>query len=287
MPSPFPGMDPFLEHPDFFPDLHGRLHVYISEALQSILPAPYFSVVNERLWVETTSRFIEPDTDVIHGVESENLELAGEGVAVATATRTVPMVFEVTGDERREPFVEIRTRRENEGERIVTSIEILSLSNKSPGDKGQQKYWEKQAEVLGSPTHLVEVDLLRGGQHTTPMQLERLRMKMGNFDYHVSVHRFDQRYRFFIYAWKLADTLPEIAIPLLPGDGDVPLDLQAVFTRCYDTGPYRRRVRYEPSRIVPPLNDEQTAWVKSCLIAASQKLATNITRGDLAAKSTQ
>jgi len=67
MPSPFPGMDPFLEHPDFFPDLHGRFHVYLSEALQDALPPPYFAVINERLWVETTARYIEPDTDVMVG----------------------------------------------------------------------------------------------------------------------------------------------------------------------------------------------------------------------------
>ena len=67
MPSPFPGMDPFLEHPDFFPDLHGAMHVYLREALQCSLPPPYFAVINERLWVETSARYIEPDTDVLYG----------------------------------------------------------------------------------------------------------------------------------------------------------------------------------------------------------------------------
>jgi hypothetical protein len=59
--------------------------------------------------------------------------------------------------------------------------------------------------------------------------------------------------------------LPEIAVPLLPGDGAVPLDLAAVFARCYDTGPYRRRVRYDPARLVPPLAMERTAWVRKVL----------------------
>ena len=267
MPSPFPGMDPFLEHPDFFPDLHGALHVYIREALQSSLPEPYFAVINERLWVETSSRYIEPDTDVIHGGSIVGVDRADGGTAVAAVSRTLPMVFEVLDDERREAFVEIRTRRDDEGERIVTTIEILSLSNKTPGDKGQQKYWEKQAELLASPSNLVEIDLLRGGEHSTPLSWERIRLKAGDFNYHVSVHRFDQPKLFFIYAWRLADKLPQIAIPLLPKDGHVLLDLQAVFDRCYDTGPYRRRVQYDPCRIKPPVNEELSNWVVQCLAA--------------------
>ena len=43
------------------------------------------------------------------------------------------------------------------------------------------------------------------------------------------------------------------------------VDLQAVFDRCYDTGPYRRRVRYDPARVVPSLRPEQGEWVRSVL----------------------
>jgi hypothetical protein len=262
MPSPFPGMDPFLEHPHFFPSLHGGMHAYIREALQPRLPEPYFADFNERVWIETSARYIEPDTTAVHaGIHGKE---PGDG-GVAVATRSQPLVFEVTDDERAECSVEIRMRREDEGERLVSVIEILSPTNKTPGEKGRDLYLEKQREVLGSPVHLVEIDLLRGGEHTTPMSLEHLRMKAGAFDYHVSVHRFDQHGKFFIYAWKLEDSLPEIAVPLLPGDGAVPLDLAAVFARSYDTGPYRRRVPYDPARIVPPLSAEKTAWVRRIL----------------------
>jgi hypothetical protein len=259
-------MDLFLEHPDFFPGLHERFHVYSSEALQASLPAPYFAEVKERLWVETSARYIEPDTNVIHaGVGYGDEEPGGEeggGLAVATRTLAQPLIFEVTDDQRSEAYVEIRTRLREGGERVVTVIEVLSWSNKTPGEKGRDLYLHKQREVLNSPIHLVEIDLLRGGEHTTPMALERLRRKAGEFDYHVSVHRFDQPGRFFVYPWSLESPLPEIAIPLLPGDGEVPLDLQAVFTRCYDTGPYRRRVPYDPARLVPSLSTERAAWVK-------------------------
>jgi hypothetical protein len=263
-------MDPFLEHPSFFPGLHGALHVYIREALQPVLPIPYFAEIKERLWVETSARYIEPDTDVIHGgLDVEEADEGGVAVAAGLHTRTRPLVFQVTDDERSEMYVEVSTRSPDGSERVVTTIEVLSLSNKTRGEKGQELYLEKQREILGSAVHLVEIDLLRGGEHTTPMSLERLRLKAGPFDYHVSVHRFDRRGRFFIYPWRLEDPLPEIAIPLLPGDGEVPLDLQAVFARCYDTGPYRRRVLYEPARIVPALDKQRTEWVKQFLPTAA------------------
>lgn len=262
MPSPFPGMDPFLEHPVFFPGLHGAMHTYIREALQPVLPEPYFAELNERVWVEPSARSIEPDSVVIH---SPGNGYEGGGVATAVATRSQPLVFEVFDDEYTEMFIEVRTRTRGDTERLVTTIEVLSPSNKKPGEKGRDLYLEKQREILNIESHLVEIDLLRAGEHTTPMSLERLQHKAGAFDYHVSVHRFDDYGRFFIFPWKLEDTLPEIAVPLLPGDGAVALDLQAVFFRCYETGPYRRRVRYDVSRLDPPLDAERTAWVKQVI----------------------
>ena len=41
MPSPFPGMDPFLKNPEIFPDLHDSFITYLREALQANLPGSY------------------------------------------------------------------------------------------------------------------------------------------------------------------------------------------------------------------------------------------------------
>jgi hypothetical protein len=65
MPSPFPGMDPYLEHPATFPGLHSRLITNLSDALQLRLPPPYFAEINERTWVELSQREIEPDVNVL------------------------------------------------------------------------------------------------------------------------------------------------------------------------------------------------------------------------------
>jgi hypothetical protein len=253
MPSPFPGMDPYLEHPSVFPGLLNRLIAVLSEALQAALPAPYYAEIGERVWVEVSQRFIEPDAGVFHRGPGD------AGVAVARPGRTRPVVVTVPHDERREPRVEILVPG-GEGERLVTAIEVLSPSNKSPGERGRELYLRKQREVLDSPAHLVEIDLIRGGTHTTAVPLDRLSEQVGPFDYHVSVHRAERFEDFFVYPVRLDERLPEVDIPLLPGDPDVPVDLQAIFARAYDTGPYRRRVRYAETAPVPPLRPELREW---------------------------
>jgi Protein of unknown function (DUF4058) len=264
MPSPFPGMDPFLEHPAIFPGVHDRFLTYLSEALQAALPAPYFAEINERLWVESSERTIGPDVDVLRGNPPGPGMNHGDGGVAVLAEPAEPILITVPVEEHRQTYLEIRAPLDD-GERVVTTIEILSPTNKTPGPKGRTLYLAKQLEVLDSDTNLVEIDLLRGGMHTTAIPLKRLRAKVPIFDYHVCVHAFDDLETFAIYAIRLAVRLPAIKVPLLPGDGSVTADLQAVFDRCYDTGPYRRRVRYEPSRIEPPLSAEQLEWVTQIL----------------------
>ncbi len=162
----------------------------------------------------------------------------------------------------REPFVEIR-RRDGSDDRLVAAIEILSPANKTPGNPGRESYLDKQREVLAGETHLIEVDLLRGGTHTTAVPRELALEKTGPFDYHVCVHRFDQPADYFVYPIQLEQKLPGIAIPLLPGDSDVPLSLQSVFDRAYDEGPYFRVVRYGEAPIIPALRPEHLAWVNA------------------------
>ncbi len=163
-----------------------------------------------------------------------------------------------------ESYLEIR-RRKGKEVRLVASIEILSLSNKSPGNPGREQYLTKQKEILGGPVHLVEIDLLRGGTHTTAVPRELIEAKVGPFDYHVSVRRFDRPTAFLVYPLSMRLRLPPLAIPLLPGDPDVTVDLQAVFDRAYDAGPYRREVEYGEDPVIPPFHPDQAKWVASQL----------------------
>ena len=271
MPSPFPGMDPYLENSSIFPDLHDRLISNASQALNATLPAPYYSGISSRIWVETSSRRIEPDVDIFHPPHERNgggtVKKGGGGGGVALATK---LEFEVVhapeilvSEERRETFLEIYAKPK--GQRLVTSLEILSISNKTPGEQGRSLYKKKQAELLLSDVHLVEIDLLRAGEPATALPAERFAALKRPFDYHVCVHRYDQRGDLRIYSILLSDRLPIVEIPLLPGDEPVRLDLQALPAQSYDNGLYARRVRYADERPEPPLNPEQAQWAEQCL----------------------
>jgi hypothetical protein len=270
MPSPFPGMDPYLESPDWFPDLHGSLIIFMKETLQRILPGPYYAQSSQRVWLEYTKRFAEPDVEVVRSARKlRKQSRGGVAVAVAEVRPPGPLVVSIETIEHgpfKENFLEIRQRRGAEIQ-IVASIEVLSPSNKRVGHPSREKFLKKQEKTLDSQTHLIEIDLLRGGTHTLAVPKDLVVAQAGKFDYLVSIHRFDRPKDFLVYPIALADRLPEIAIPLLPGDPDVPLDLEAIFQRAYEAGPFEHEIEYGKDPIVPRLKPEQAEWATAFLKA--------------------
>lgn len=172
------------------------------------------------------------------------------------------MVVAPNPDPVEERFLEIRS---TEGERLVTSVEILSPTNKA-GGKGRAAYLEKQEECRQAGVGLVEIDLLRDGRHTTAVPLDRLQAQTAGFTYHVCVSARATRGRYVIAPIRLADGLPRVLVPLDPGVPPVPVDLQPLFDRCYDTGLYARQVKYDRPPD-PPLTADQQAWADSVLRA--------------------
>ncbi|MGZ3355078.1 MAG: DUF4058 family protein [Isosphaeraceae bacterium] len=265
MPSPFPGMDPYLENPEIFPDLHDSLITYIRENLQANLPPPYYAAIGRRVWIEASRRAIEPDVHVLRAGAARQVPSPTSGAtAVASRSAARPVIVKVLHDEFREPFLEIYAGS-RDSKRLVTSIEVLSLANKTPDEPGRELFLRKQRERLAGKVNLVEIDLLRKGHHSTAVPLEPALAACGPFDYHVSVHPFDDVETFYVYPMNLKEPLATIEVPLLPGDAAISLDLQVVFDRCYDAGPYAREVDYGESQIIPPLDANQAAWATAML----------------------
>jgi len=145
--------------------------------------------------------------------------------------------------------------------RVVTVIEVLSPTNKQPGEDGLDAYIEKRSEFIASLSNLVEIDLLRGG--------ERLPMvgRLPPGDYYVYIGYAQRKPRVQVIAWPWRRSLPSIPIPLLPEDGEMLVELQEVFRAAYDPSFYERRLPYrEP--LVPPLSVEEEVWVKQRLAEA-------------------
>ncbi len=263
MPSPFPGMDPYLEHPEIFPDLHSSLNFCLREALQAQLLPPYYAVIGRRAWIEVSWRYIEPDVHVLHRSRT-GLSPNPGGVAVATRGRSRRTIVHVPHDERKEEFIEIYARQGSD-KRLVTAIEVLSLANKTPGEHGRDLYRRKQRELLESQVNLVEIDLLRSGEHTTAVPLRLAVAEAGPFDYHVCVHQFDNLEDYTVYPNRIEEPLPEIDIPLLPGSDPAVVDLQMVLDRCYAAGPYAYEVDYLETLPIPALPPAMAQWAGELL----------------------
>ena len=280
MPSPFPGMDPFLEDPGQFPALHSLLITAMVSQLQRTLPEGYLASLSERVWIGDGTRNVEPDTDVLRRIgtgpsggpdhghagngRAGNGRAAsdpGGGAAVGTlvAPETAPVVVTATSDPHREKFVEVRARDAGR-ERVVAVLEVLSPSNKARGP-GRDSYLTKQHEVLGTRQHLIEIDLLRGGQPTTAVPDDDREFVLGGAAYHACVARGDLPSRYEIYPIPLRDRLPKISIPLEPDTAPVALDLAAAFARAYEDGPFARRNLYaDPANVFPPLSPDDAEW---------------------------
>lgn len=250
MPSPFPGMDPWLEHPALWPDVHQRLITYAADVLNAQLGAEYFVAIGERVYVEVPARTYYPDVSVIGAPRSR--ESRG-GPLVADA----PTIVRVQPVERREPFLELRSAHGDH--RVVTVIEVLSPANKRPG-AGRELYVRKQADVLASDASLVEIDLLRAGEPTVALPEEAL----GGDPYRVVVSRPADRTSREVYAFALAKRMPRIRVPLSEGDDDAVLDLGALLADAYERGGYARRVDYT-RETVPALGAADLTWARGLL----------------------
>ena len=253
MPSPFPGMDPFLENQEW-EDFHTTFNTVLREQLAPRLRPDYLVRVERRVYLEHPGT--EPETMRVADVAIVAQD-AGLATGLGTETSkpapdacTLPMP-----EERRETYLVIRERESME---VVTIIELLSPANKRPGGDGRREYLSKREQILSSPTHLVELDLLRGGLRLPVIEA------LPSADYFCIVSRGWMRPRADLYSWTMQQKLPTIQIPLKKGDGDVALNLQEVFETVYDRAGYDLSVNYQAE--LDPVADESTrSWIRQLI----------------------
>jgi hypothetical protein len=252
-------MDPYLDKPSRWPDVH---HGIISEcraALNRLLQPRYVVRVEERVYIasedDPARKEVIPDVQATEGpgAEGEAVSFAGPHAALIAE----PVVLTTVLDEE---IHEYYLRVVNvEDQSVVTFIEVLNPSNKTTGSAGREAYVEKRREVLRSGSHLVEIDLLRRGNSFIPR-----RGRIRGADYTVHVSRTDLRPRGRVWPIRLQQPLPVVGIPLKKGDPDAPLDLQEVLTSAYDRAAYGADTDYRADP-VPPLAPEQAAWAEDLL----------------------
>jgi hypothetical protein len=258
MASPFPGMDPYLDR--FWGDVQGSLVTYARDQLQERLPPDLIARMQERVYVESPEgpgRSMHPDVRIVErGRGQTGVATALNGIAVAE-----PEIVLVPGDEPiTETYLEILEARS--GHRVITAIEFLSPTNKTPGP-GQQLYLQKEKELRQAKVNLVEIDLVRSGRrilggatHAIPNPQKTA--------YVACVRRSRESFRYEVYWLPLRERLKAIRIPLRESDADVPLELQALVDQAYRHGRYEQEFDYrQPPE--PTLDADDAAWADELL----------------------
>jgi hypothetical protein len=256
MANPFPGMNPFLEWPARWPSIHDRFITYLADTIDALLPENYSADINERIYVANPPKDMYPDVFVVKQPRKKKERNGSASTAVLTADPPVDVEFPLP--EIREPFIEIAVG--DVPGTLIGVIELLSPSNKTPGT-GRDLYLEKQQNHLRSPVHLIEIDLLRAGQHTVAIPPEGLPAE--GWDYVVCLHRGGWQNRFNYWAFSLQERLPRISVPLGKETPDVVVDLQAVLNRCHTVG--RTRHLDYSEECPPPLSKKNAKWVDELL----------------------
>lgn len=248
MPSPFPGMDPYLEG-YLWPDVHSALANKIRQQLTPLLRPKYTARLEvylaEDAFPEGEIGILYPDVEVLEAPKRPTAETApGSTLTITPAKLSLPV---------RLTTVEIRDTAKN---RLVASIEILSPVNKR--EPGLTTYRQKRQRLYQANVHLLELDLLRRGAR--PFAQPRL----PEVPYCIALTRAQAK-QMEIWPVELATTLPVVPVPLQEPDPDVPLDLQAVLNAIYDEAAYDLSLDYDQVPPPPAFSKADADWLQKQL----------------------
>jgi hypothetical protein len=247
-------MDPYLEGP-LWSTVHSQLAPEIARQLGPQLRPKYLALTTEYYLLDEPNAvagetaIVIPDVSVVRGGSSAVVQSSA-------ATIAAPLLLE-TVMPARVPLVSVEVR-EARTRRLVTAIELLSPANKR--GSGRKQYLARRRRLLMSTAHLLEIDLLRRGKRV-PM-----RRPLPERPYFVILTRADRRPVSEVWPIGLADPLPKVPVPLLPGDADVELDVQLALRTVYDLVGYDLTIDYQADP-PPPLDAEQKKWLDQRLRA--------------------
>jgi hypothetical protein len=258
-------MDPYIEVSGRWEDFHTKLIGELERNLAAAVPERYFVDVAQRSYVvlagidEKDSHLFKPDVGLLtpHRQAQANPPTGG-GTAIAEGTTTEEVTARAFIDERyRENFIEIY-EEDGEQARLVTSIELLSPSNKRRNTEGWEVYLRKRKGLLLGSAHFVEIDLLRGGARMPMLD------PLPDTPYYVLLCRQERAPYCRIRKAYFDHPLPDLTIPLVHPDPDVIVPLQPLVDAVYERSRYGRRIDYTKP-LTPPLTPEQSAWLQNRL----------------------
>jgi len=265
MPTPFPGMDPYLERPGLWEEIHTGLMVSIQQYLSPLVGPRYRVAIERRVYMavlatEAGELVGKPDVMLIAGGRLQEA-MAEYRTAPGPIVVELPALQEVV-----ERYLEIHEVVSGE---VITFIELLSPGNKLSA-QGRQQYEAKRAAVLASRTNLVEIDLLRAGRPFPIGAKPDDHALLSRADYRLVISRAAARPLADAYFLSVRDPIPAIPIPLRPGESEPELPLNELLHELYERGNYDLAVDYRRPPPLPAFADEDAAWIVALLSAPTQ-----------------
>ena len=274
MPIPFPGMNPYLEHPDLWPSVHQKMMTALADTLAKQLPLSYQVRLRERhyqvsgedslvvglpglSWDSQVSSLanLQPGAipDLSTALPAANLAASSaarpEVSSCLSPSRPISVLIAVP-QKIYEAYLEIV----NSAGEIVTIIEALSPKRKRPG-RGRTLYERYRETIFGSPIHFVEIDLLRGWEPLFMYGPDEAG------DYRILVSRSEQRPRAELYTWTVAEAIPQIVVPLA-GQENLSFCLKSVVDQACDRTDLLVNYQQAP---LPPLHHQADIWLEGFL----------------------
>ncbi len=276
MPIPFPGMNPYLEHPDLWPTVHRKFIQAIANRLDHQLAPIYQIRICERRYQvsgedslvvgspgfswRADSNLQDSDQerslkDIAISMHPKSLaprpsaEAANPDPTQAPQKRPISVLVPVP-QKIYETYLEIV----NAAGEIITVVEVLSPKKKRPG-RGRGLYERQRETIFGSPSHFVEIDLLRGWEPPSIYGPDE------SGDYRILISRSEQRPRAELYTWNVTEPIPEISLPL-SGNDELPLLLKPMVDEACDRTDLLVNYRHSP---LPPLRFEESLWLEDFL----------------------
>jgi hypothetical protein len=275
MPVLFPGMNPYLEHPDLWPDVHRRFIQVLAEVLANQVPDCYEVAVRKRIYrvsgedalvVGHPGLTVHPTPPLNNQATPKHSSALNKSAAQAAkyghsngnspsvtlterSTQPIPVYVPVPQDVR-EDYIEIVEPGAGE---VVTVIEVLTPKKKRAG-RGRITYEQHRESILGSPTHFVEIDFLRGWEPTAVYGPD------GDSDYRILISRSEQRPKADLYTWNVNDPIPVLQLPLRRAQECSGIDLKQILDKAYERSGYDLIIDYRREPL-PPLRDAEAHWL--------------------------
>lgn len=257
MPSPFSGMNPYLESPKLWQQIHKRLIVEIANAMNPKIRPKYRIEIEERVYETNPSNgdslLVGIPDNVVTKTTAKSAPSEKSNIAVAPPPSQPIKVTLSLPTKVKEWYLEVKEVASGE---VITAIEIISPKNKAAGE-GRKSYRNKRQKILTSLTNLIEIDLLRRGKKmVTDISIKS--------HYHILVSRSGDRPEADLYAFNLREQIPTIPLPLAEGELEPTIDLQVLLNSVYDCGSYDLVIDYKNEPIIPLAKGDRS-WADELL----------------------